>query len=58
MATPITVKTFRDTVTKSLDKIFAESYEARSFENEYMIEVNFDEQDEIQVRNSRGDDVA
>jgi hypothetical protein len=56
MATPITVKTFRDIVTKSLDKIFTEVYGEVSFENEYMVEVNFDGQDEIQVRNNRNDD--
>jgi hypothetical protein len=58
MATPITASTFRSIVENSLNKVFDEVYGEKSFENEYMIEVNFDEQDEIQVRNSRGDDVA
>lgn len=58
MAAPITAKTFKMIVADALDGVFREVYGEKSFENEYMIEVNFDEQDEIQVRNSRGDDVA
>jgi hypothetical protein len=56
MATPITASTFRSIVENSLNKVFDEVYGEKSFENEYMVEVNFDGQDKIQVRNNRNDD--
>jgi len=46
MAVPITAKTFKMLVADALDGVFREVYGEKSFENEYMVEVNFDGQDE------------
>lgn len=43
MATPITAKTFKMIVADALDGVFREVYGEKSFENEYMVEVNFEE---------------
>ena len=58
MATPITASTFKMLVADALDGVFREVYGDKSFENNYMVEVEFDGQDTIQVRNNRGDDVT
>lgn len=56
MAVPITADTFRMIASDTLDAIFREVYGEKSFENEYMVKVNFDGQDTIQVRNNRDAD--
>jgi hypothetical protein len=56
MATPITASTFRSIVENSLNKVFDEVYATHTSNEQYMVEVNFDGQDEIQVRNNRNDD--
>ena len=53
MATPITASTFRSIVENSLNKVFDEVYATHTSNEQYMVEVNFDGQDEIQVRNNR-----
>ena len=58
MAVPITSKTFKMIVADALDGVFREVYGEKSFENEYMVEVEFDGQDEIQIRNNRDDNGA
>lgn len=47
MAVPMTSSVFKSIVENSLNKIFDEVYSEKSFENEYMVEVDFDEQDEL-----------
>jgi hypothetical protein len=46
MATPITASTFRSIVENSLNKVFDEVYATHTSNEQYMIEVNFDGQDE------------
>ena len=47
MAVPMTSKTFKMIVADALDGVFREVYGEKSFENEYMVEVEFDGQDEL-----------
>jgi hypothetical protein len=58
MATPITASAFRNIVESSLNKVFDEVYDTHMGNEQYMVEVEFDGQDTIQVRNNRNDDGA
>lgn len=53
MAVPMTSKTFKMIASDALDAIFRDTYGMQSFENEYMVEVNFDGQDEFERINAR-----
>ena len=57
MATPITAKTFKMIAGDALDAVFREAYGEKTFENEYMMEVNFEET-AIRVSDIRDDDGA
>ena len=43
MATPITVSAFRNIVESSLNKVFDEVYDTHMGNEQYMVEVNFEE---------------
>jgi hypothetical protein len=56
MAVPMTSSAFRNVVESALNKVFDEVYATHTSNEQHMVEVEFDGQDEIQVRNNRNDD--